>query len=195
MLNISVFIPLSDSRKAVTLGHWGECNMLQTRRMLSSKINQMTLLTIPKFLAWTRLNWVFLSPDTLFFLDPFIRSFPSWKNQSPGDSELIWDTPPHPYLSDQDQACSPLISSTDPSKASGFTSAKMCVAVWFGKQREACVATCAFKTPQSWCVVLHQSSWRNLWKNGLVLFSRRGNASLSSGTSSCLCLGFRESAT
>lgn len=113
--------------------------------MLSSKINQITLLTIPKFLPWTRLNWVFLPPDTLFFLDPFIRSFPSWKNQSPGDSELIWDTPPHRYLSDQDQACSLLISSTDPSKPSGFTSGKMCMAVWFGKQREACVATCAFK--------------------------------------------------
>lgn len=75
---------------------------------------------------------------------------------------------------------------------SGFTSAKMCMAFWFGKQREACAAAYAFKTPQSWWVVLHQHPWRNLLRNSSI---RRGNAFLSSGTSSCLCLEKKQSVT
>lgn len=78
MLNINVFVLLSDLCKAAPLRHWFEGGMLQMREMPFSKIHQTALWMIQVPSCWTSLSWGFLTPHTLFSLDRFFRSFPSW---------------------------------------------------------------------------------------------------------------------
>lgn len=99
MLNTSIFISRSDPSKAAPWGHWSEGCLFTRRTTPCSKIHQTALFNVPKQKQHE------LGVPTSF-------KPPLLENRSPDDSELVKDTPPHPYR--QDQACSLLISNTDP---------------------------------------------------------------------------------
>ena len=116
------------------------------RKILFSKINQIVLFTIHKFLA-NQLECPYLL--TLPFL--WIYSL----DPSPADKSACWwlrisseySLTPLPLWSRP--SLFPTDSNTDPSMPSGFNSPRLCLALWFGKWREACTAACAFTTPQN----------------------------------------------
>lgn len=119
---------------------------------------------VPIEAAWTECSYLL----TLLFLwidsldpSPAEKSTSWWLRISSAYSLIplpLWSRP----------SLFPSDSSSDPSMPSGFTSPRMYLALWFGKWREACVAACAFKTPQSWWVVVHQPLWRNVLRNSLA---------------------------
>lgn len=115
------------------------------RKILFSKINQIVFFTIPKFLLnQLECPYLLTLPFLWIYLDP-----------SPADKSACWwlrisseySLTPLPLWSRP--SLFPTDSNTDPSMPSGFNSPRSCLALWFGKWREAWIAACGFKTPQN----------------------------------------------